>query len=361
MKAWSRQELEKLRTKSVAWYRDHKRDLPWRKTNDAYSIWVSEIMLQQTQVATVIPYFHRFMDQFPTVVDLARADEERVLFYWAGLGYYRRAKQMHVAAKLVVAKHGGTFPSDYDQIISLPGIGRYTAGAIRSFAFDLPSPIVEANTQRIFARLLKLKGQLTDAKIQSELWNFATAILPTRTGSGETNQALMEIGSQICLPKNPHCLVCPLHRMCPTYESGEQAEIPSPKPSKVYEDRTEAALLIHHPKKGYLVRLCLPEERWAGLWDFPRFDVSTLASGESIEESLAAQFLSKYGLAIEVRSLMSSMKHGVTKYRITLHCFEASLSPQSRPDKVGLVWRTIDDLAAMPLSSTGKRLCKQLT
>jgi len=337
------------------------RDLPWRRTNDAYSIWVSEIMLQQTQVATVIPYFHRFMEEFPTVGDLARADEERVLFYWAGLGYYRRAKQMHAAAKMVVAEHGGIFPSDYDQILSLPGIGRYTAGAIRSFAFDLPSPIVEANTQRIFARLLKLKGQLTDAKIQTELWNFATAILPMKTGSGETNQAVMEIGSQICLPKNPLCLVCPLHRMCPTYESGEQAEIPSPKPAKVYEDRTEAALLIHHPKKGYLVRLCLPEERWAGLWDFPRFDVSTLASGESIEESLAAQFLSKYNLAIEVRSLMSSMKHGVTRYRITLHCFEAALSPQSRPNRVGLEWRTRDELATLPLSSTGKRLWKQLT
>jgi A/G-specific adenine glycosylase len=337
------------------------RDLPWRRTNDAYSIWVSEIMLQQTQVATVIPYFHRFMEEFPTVVDLARADEERVLFYWAGLGYYRRAKQMHAAAKLVVAKHGGIFPSDYDEIISLPGIGRYTAGAIRSFAFDLPSPIVEANTQRIFARLLQLKGQLTDAKIQTELWNFATAILPTNSGSGETNQAFMEIGSQICLPKNPLCLVCPLHRMCPTYESGEQAEIPSPKPAKVYEDRTEAALLIHHPKKGYLVRLCLPEERWAGLWDFPRFDVSTLDADESIEESLAAQFLSKYDLAIEVLSLTSSMKHGVTKYRITLHCFQATLSSKSRPDRVGLVWRTRDELATLPLSSTGKRLWKQLT
>jgi len=302
MKVWSTQELQKLRSKSVAWYRDHKRDLPWRRTNDAYSIWVSEIMLQQTQVATVVPYFHRFMEEFSTVGDLARADEERVLFYWAGLGYYRRAKQMHAAAKLVVANHGGIFPSDYDQILSLPGIGRYTAGAIRSFAW-----------------------------------------------------------SQICLPKNPHCLVCPLHQMCPTYESGSQAEIPSPKPAKIYEDRTEAALLIHHPKKGYLVRLCLPEERWAGLWDFPRFDVSKLSAGESIEESLATQFLSKYDLSIEIRSLMSSMKHGVTKYRITLYCFEAALSPQSRPNRVGLEWRTRDQLATLPLSSTGKRLWKQLT
>jgi A/G-specific adenine glycosylase len=361
MKVWSKQELRKLRTKSVAWYRDHKRDLPWRKTNDAYSVWVSEIMLQQTQVATVIPYFHRFMEEFPTVADLASAEEERVLFHWAGLGYYRRAKQMHAAAKLIVAKRGGVFPSGYDQILSLPGIGRYTAGAIRSFAFDLPSPIVEANTQRIYARLLKLKGQLTDTKIQSELWNFATAILPTKTGSGDTNQAFMEIGSQICLPKNPRCLVCPLRGMCPTYESGEQSEIPSPKPAKIYEDRTEAALLINHAKKGYLVRFCLPGERWAGLWDFPRFDVSILVAGESIEESLAAQFFSRYELELEVRSLLSSIKHGVTKYRITLHCFEAALSPKSRPDKVGLVWRTSEELATLPLSSTGRRLCKQLT
>lgn len=361
MKVWSKQEIQKLRVKAVAWYRANKRELPWRETQDAYSVWVSEIMLQQTQVATVIPYFKIFLEEFPTVVDLANATEERVLFHWAGLGYYRRAKQMHAAAKVIVTSHGGKFPSDYDQIMSLPGIGRYTAGAIRSFAFDLPSPIVEANTQRIYARLLQLRGQLTDAKIQSELWNFATSILPRKAGSGDTNQALMEIGSQICLPKNPLCLLCPLRHMCPTYASGEQAEIPSPKPAKSYEDRTEAALLMRHPKKGYLMRLCLPGERWAGLWDFPRFDISNLNKDDSIEASLAAQFHSKYDMNIEVNGLLLTIKHAVTKYRITLHGFEAHLISKSKPEKTGLVWRTKSELASIPLSSTGKRLWKQLT
>jgi A/G-specific adenine glycosylase len=245
--------------------------------------------------------------------------------------------------------------------MSLPGIGRYTAGAIRSFAFDLASPIVEANTQRIYARLLQLRGQLTDASVQSELWTFATAILPSKGGSGDTNQAMMEIGSQICLPKNPLCLVCPVRSMCPTYASGEQDEIPSPKPPKHYEDRIEAALLISHPKKGYLMRLCLPDERWAGLWDFPRFDVSTLMERETVEESLAKQFSKRYELDVEVGLRVSTIKHGVTKYRITLHCFEAKLATRTKPEKAGLVWRSIDEMSMLPLSSTGKRLLKQLT
>jgi A/G-specific adenine glycosylase len=362
MKRWSPEELQKLRKASTKWYRLHRRELPWRATHDPYRIWVSEIMLQQTVVATVIPYYEAFLDTFPDVSTLAAADEQLVLKHWAGLGYYRRAKQLHAAAKRIVQDHDASFPHRFDHILALPGIGRYTAGAIASFAFDQQTPIVEANTQRLFARLLRLKGQLSERAAQHKLWAFAEAILPTKSGSGEINQAVMEIGSQICLTKNPNCSECPLKSLCPTLAAQEQDSIPSPKPAKQYEDRVEAAIIVHDVRLGYLLRLCQPGERWAGLWDFPRFDVTGSVTEHELVRSMEDQFSQRFHRSVEILAETHSLRHAVTRFRITLRCFQgkSKTPPRQTEHQADHRWFSKEAILELPLSSTGKRIAAKL-
>jgi A/G-specific adenine glycosylase len=307
----------------LAWYRCNARDLPWRKTREPYAIWVSEIMLQQTQVATVIPYFERFLVRFPAVRELAAADEHDVLRLWEGLGYYRRARQMHAAARTIVADHGGTFPTDVQAIRDLPGIGRYTAGAIASLAFDAREPILEANTIRLLARLLAYRGDIATASGQKLLWQAAEAILPRR-GSGTINQALMELGGQICTPREPACDRCPLSSLCPTKRKGLQDIIPAPRAKPRVEEVHEAAVAIRHGKKVLLLRRG-NTKRWAGLWDFPRFEFE--ASDDSVRDSqISKQVRRLAGVSIKRPQLITVIQHGVTRFRIRLECFEAQLA-----------------------------------
>ncbi|XZE34711.1 A/G-specific adenine glycosylase [Pirellulaceae bacterium SH501] len=365
MKNWEAGELQQLRKRTKAWFQKKGRALPWRESNDPYRIWISEIMLQQTQVATVIPYFHRFLGAFPTVTSLADAPEEQVLLYWSGLGYYRRAKQLHAAAKVIRDRYNGVFPTVFEAVLALPGIGRYTAGAICSFAYDSRTPIVEANTQRLYARLLRLRGQLTEKPIQDQLWRFASSILPERAGSGAMNQSVMELGSQVCTPKEPSCSECPLRELCPTFAHGEQAEIPSPKPPKVYEDRVEAAILVQNDSRELLVRRCQPGERWAGLWDFPRFDVTTAQSAPQLHQSISEQFESRFGSSICLQEELLQIKHGVTRYRITLRCFRATMNVAANQvseatEERDTQWCSVSNLKEIPLSSTGKRIAQHV-
>lgn len=383
MKDWTAEELTQLRTLAKKWFKKNGRALPWRETSDPYRIWISEIMLQQTQVATVIPYYDRFLNEFPTVSDLAAADEDRVLFHWAGLGYYRRARQLHAAAKQIVTEHGGEFPRTFKEVLALPGIGRYTAGAICSFAYDQRTPIVEANTQRLYARLLHLKEPLSLATSQESLWEFAASFLPIQKGSGDTNQAVMEIGSQICLPKSPLCSDCPLQALCPTVHAQEQHLVPAPKPSKIYEDRNEIALLVRDANQGYLMRKCEAGERWAGLWDFPRFDVTESTNNSTLSplavppddsiacwdnaglQSAVEQFQNRSGAKLSVTNEALQLKHGVTKYRITLRCYSAALEEVSGDahDAAALgnfQWVSIKELKKLALNSTAKKIAKKI-
>ncbi|MCU0712810.1 MAG: A/G-specific adenine glycosylase [Pirellula sp.] len=378
MKRWSKPELSNLRTAAIKWFEQHGRPLPWRSTRDPYRIWVSEIMLQQTVVAAVIPYYHKFLSSFPDIISLANADEQLVLQHWAGLGYYRRAKQLHAAAKVVRDTYHGTFPSDFSQVLDLPGVGRYTAGAILSFAFDQSYPIVEANTQRLYARLLRLPGQLTERPVQTALWNFAESFLPDGPGSGEINQAMMEIGSQVCTPKTPRCTECPLAKYCPTYKHNEQEQIPSPKPAKIYEERQEAVLMIQNTQREFLMRRCGPGERWAGLWDFPRFCVTNCKTEPQIEQHLKAEFAKRFCIRYKITTESSPIKHGVTRYKITLRCFHGlvdgpwqvsenlpeikSTSDQTTSDQTNIEhrWCSLAELSELPLSSTGKKLSIRL-
>jgi A/G-specific adenine glycosylase len=344
-----------MHRKLRSWFRTRSRDLPWRKTNDPYAIWVSEIMLQQTQVATVIDYFFRFLHRFPTVVDLAQADTQEVLKYWEGLGYYRRARQMHAAANQIVAEHAGEFPSNFDQILALPGIGRYTAGAICSFAFDQSQPILEANTQRLYCRLMKWEGDPKSGQSQKALWRFAEEFVPEKN-AGEINQALMELGSLVCTPSHPKCEQCPLQTFCPTFAQNRQADIPKPPKPKEFEHLHEVAWVVWD-RDQVLVRECLPGERWEGLWDFPRFAIE---AEQQLDDERFALLLKRFGLKVHAPTLRMRIKHGVTKYKITLDCFDVQWKAGPQAIIGNYRWLRFDQLHEVPLHSTARRIAKSI-
>ena len=250
-------------------------------------------MLQQTTVAAVVPYFERFIARFPDVQTLATSNVDDVLRLWEGLGYYSRARNLHKAAGVIVIEHDGEFPSDVGVLKTLPGIGRYTAGAIASFAFNLPAAIVEANTERLFARLLALRDDVRSTPSRSTLWEFAESIVPNKR-CGDFNQALMDIGSQICRPVAPDCSKCPLMSCCSAFELGLQNELPIRKARTPITAVTEVCIVIRRGDK-VLLRRRSEEERWAGMWDFIRFE---------IDEGQSRSFLPERTSAAECRSFL---------------------------------------------------------
>jgi A/G-specific adenine glycosylase len=350
----SRRSLAK---KLLAWFAKHARDLPWRRTRDLYAIWLSEIMLQQTQVATVIPYWERFLAQFPDVESLAAAEEREVLRLWEGLGYYRRARQLHAAARKIVEEHGGEFPTEHDAVRGLPGIGRYTAGAILSIGLDQRLPILEANSIRVLSRLTAFEGDPASTAGRKYLWSVAEQILPAKQ-CGAFNQALMELGSEICKPQNPACDRCPVAALCQARQRQLVEQIPRSGKRTNYEDITEVAVIVRE-RGRVLVRHCQPGERWAGLWDFPRFAAtSDGAGGVSIERQVAEHVRELAGLDVIAGRRLTTLKHGVTRFRITLHCYEATRATRARmfADRDSLQWVAIARLSDYPLSVTGRKI-----
>jgi A/G-specific adenine glycosylase len=349
--AWLREFRRRLR----AWYGQHARELPWRGTRDPYAVWLSEIMLQQTQVETVKPYFQRFLTALPTIRGLADADEQQVLRLWEGLGYYRRARQLHQAARRIVADHGGRFPCDPQAVQRLPGIGRYTAGAILSIAFDQRRPILEANTVRVFSRLLAYEGPTTTSAGQKLLWAAAEAVLPSRD-VGRFNQALMELGSEVCRARGPACEVCPAAGLCHAHLRGLQNEIPRPKPRRQFEDVSEAAVLVR--RRGRVLLIQWPEgRRWAGLWDFPRFAVHGNQTAE-IRRALVDNVRRLTGVTISPGEHRKTLRHGVTRFRITLDCYDAEYVSHhgGGTENLAQKWVWPAALEHYPLSSTGRKL-----
>ncbi|SFJ11168.1 A/G-specific adenine glycosylase [Planctomicrobium piriforme] len=360
-----------LRRGLLKWYKQHGRSLPWRETRDPYRIWISEIMLQQTTVKAVIPYYERFLRRFPDLQSLAAASEAEVLQYWEGLGYYSRGRNLRLAAQAVCERHSGVFPSELDAIQGLPGIGRYTAGAIRSFAFDLPAPIVEANTLRLYCRLLGYDGDPRSTAGQNLLWEFAERLQP-RVNAGHVNQALMELGATVCTPVQPACERCPISRYCVAFAENRQAEIPAKKARPRVTQTVEATVAVRRGDQ-YLIRQRTKSERWAGMWDFVRFPVESVTPEQSLTKALQAK-LQKEATeqvhkisAVEVTALMpvTEIRHSVTRYRIRLICLTGELSVEGRVLSVGeetaaLRWVTLEELRGVPMPVTGRQFAGML-
>ncbi len=312
--------IEPIQRALLRWYEAHQRDLPWRRSSDPYAIWVSEVMLQQTQVATVKPYYERFLEQFPTVEALAAAPLDDVLKAWEGLGYYGRARNLHRAAKHVVAEHDGKLPDRVDELLKLPGVGKYTAGALASIAFGLDEPVLDGNVTRVLARVFRVRGDVTKAGTQKALWALARDLIP----SGEAsffNQALMDLGAQICVPRAPRCLACPLYDPCEARAHDEQALLPVKAKRKPVPHHQGAVALVW--KDGKLLLGQRPAQGLlGGLWEFPG---GKLEENETPAACAAREAREELGIEVRVRRFLTTVQHAYTHFRVTLHAFECDL------------------------------------
>ena len=332
--------------------------MPWRADRDPYKIWVSEVMLQQTTVAVVGPFFERFIAAFPTMRALAEADEQAVLKLWAGLGYYRRARHLHQAAQQLIEQFGDHLPDDPAVWTKLPGVGRYILGAVLSQAFDRRLPIVEANTLRVLCRLFAYDADPRSTAGQKWLWQAAETILPEGR-IGEFNQAMMELGSLVCTPKQPQCTACPVAAWCEAKRQNRQSTIPRAKVLKAKIAVREVAVVIEHRGKLLLARRSTAAQRWAGLWEFPHGECSI---NEEMERAAKRIALELTGLDIELGHTIMTIKHGVTHYAITMVCL--------RTRRIGgrlhstfyeeLRWLTPKKLADYPVSSPQRKLIEAL-
>ncbi len=314
----SRGEREAL----LAWYDAERRDLPWRRTRDPYAVWVSEMMLQQTRVETVIPYWHRFLDRFPDVEALARADLAEVYELWAGLGYYSRARNLSRAARAVVERFGGDVPDDVDTLRSLPGIGRYTAGAIASIAFDRPEPVVDGNVERVLARRHGLRGMVKERATARRIWEEA-ARLARGPRPGDLNQALMELGATVCTPRAPRCDRCPLSPSCNARARGDAENVPkrAAKPI-VLAAQSVAALVLRHGR-ALLVRRAAGG-LLSGFWELPGGD---LGRGEEPAAALVARLAERLGVHVTNLSPAGAVSHSLTHRSLRVHLFCATAGP----------------------------------
>lgn len=300
----------------LAWYSENARSLPWRGSRDPYAVWVSEIMLQQTRVETVIPYFEKWIRRFPTVWRLAEAPLDEVLAAWEGLGYYSRARSLHRAAQVVVEKYAGSLPAGTQDLLSLPGVGRYTAGAIASIAFGADEPALDGNIRRVLSRVFNLSIPARSPQGEQILWDLARTHLPPGQ-AGDYNQALMDLGAQICLPRRPRCLVCPVNVDCQAFHLGlqEQRPVLDKKPQTPHYTVTAAViwlngqvLIARRPSNGLL----------GGLWEFPG---GKMQEGEDLPACLQREILEELGIRVEVGPQLGVYRHAYTHFKVTLHAF----------------------------------------
>jgi len=340
-----------LQTRLLAWYHKNKRTLPWRGHPDPYAVWVSEIMLQQTRVETVIPYFERWMRLFPTVRALADASEREVLNAWEGLGYYSRARNLHKAATVIVREHGGKLPESMAELLQLPGIGKYTAGAIASIAFGADEPALDGNLKRVYARLFDVAIPADTPAGERALWEIARKNLP-KGRAGDFNQALMDLGAALCIPKHPRCPLCPLAELCKARENGTQELRPVKRPKKSLPHHVHAAgviqrggkvLLARRPSKGLL----------GGMWEFPNGRVK----GEPAE-ALAQALEAGYRLKVRGKEALGVVQHAYTHFKVTVHAFRCDLLAIS--DDENLRWVAVGKLDEYPMGKVDRRIAELL-
>ncbi len=347
----------------MAWWDAGHADLPWRRTRDPYAVWVAEIMLQQTQIAAVIPYYERWLARFPTVEALATAPLDDVLKVWEGLGYYSRARNLYAAARVVVEQYGGKLPRTVSELTKLPGIGRYTAGAIASIAFDVPAPVLDGNVVRVLSRVFDVDEDVTRPATRRRLWQLAEAVLPA-VRPGDFNEALMELGQQICLPQNPRCLICPLAAVCLARQRGTQPERPVRPPRRrtphfdvvaavIWRDGAPSAggrfLIAQRPLDGLL----------GGLWEFPGGKVEM---GETPAAALRREIREELALEIEPGEPLAPVAHAYTHFRITLLPIHATYV-SGEPQHLGVIdhaWVKLNEVDQYAFAVTDRKIIAQL-
>ena len=306
----------------LLWFDANKRQFPWRKDRDPYRIWVSEVMLQQTVAATVVPFFDRFLERFPNVESLASAQVDEVLHHWQGLGYYRRARMLHQAAQKLVSLGHKNLPDDAEVVRALPGLGRYSTNAILSQAYGRPLPILEANTFRLLARLFGLLDDPRSKTSEAWLWEAAEALVPGDR-PGDFNQALMELGSQLCVGESPSCLVCPAQALCVANLCGLQATIPNTPPKAATTSVSESSVGIVDEQGRWLVVRRPSKGRWGLMWEFPRVEINP---GEEIIGAVKRAAFDLAGLRLVDPQKATKIHHAVTRFKVTLELWTAGMA-----------------------------------
>ncbi len=347
-------DLPALHGAMLTWFERVRADLPWRHRDDPYAVWVSEVMLQQTQVATVVPYYERFLARFPTVQALAAAPLDDVLKLWQGLGYYRRAHMLHRAARQIVAEHGGRLPRDPAALQKLPGVGRYTAGAIASLAYGLDVPALDGNVIRVLARLTDLADDVRRSATQRRLWALAEALLP----HGRTpawNEGLMELGRRVCTPKAPRCAECPLAAHCLAHARGTQQQRPVKSVARKVPHYDVTAGVVRGTDGRVLIARRPPEKMLGGLWEFPG---GKREDGENLPACLRRELREELGIAVEVGTQIGTIKHAYSHFRITLYVYECRIvagEPQCL-ECADWAWVQVEALDDYAMPTTDRRI-----
>jgi A/G-specific adenine glycosylase len=344
--------MSRFASRLLNWYRQNGRTLPWRGHRDPYAVWVSEIMLQQTRVETVIPYFEKWMKRFPTVKALAQSSEQDVLNLWEGLGYYSRARNLHKAAKIVIERYNGQLPQDLDALRKLPGIGRYTVGAIASMAFGMDVPALDGNIRRVLARIFDVNEPADSPAGERILWGLAAKYLPTGE-AGNYNQALMDLGAAVCLPKNPRCLICPVMKLCKAHELGIQESRPVMKPKKKTPHYVHAAAVIEKNGRVLLARRP-PKGLLGGMWEFPNARVN----GDPAKE-LAKAIQTAARLKVRRKDALKVVEHAYSHFSVTVHPFRCELILASKNQNVK--WVRVEELEDYPMGRIDRQIARQLS
>ena len=340
-------------SKLLDWYDHHgRKTLPWQIDRDPYRVWISEIMLQQTQVTAVIPYFLRFMERFPSVASLAAGEADEVMHYWSGLGYYARARNLHRAAQHIEQQHDGEFPSTLEAVMALPGIGRSTAGAILSFCFGQRHPILDGNVKRVLTRFYAIPGYPGTRKVENKLWRLADQLTPANRIEDYT-QAIMDLGAMLCVRGRPDCLNCPLNPDCTAYKQGTWDQFPTRKPKKIKPCRTATMLVLVNGDRSVMLEKRPPSGIWGGLWSLP----------ELPQECVAEEYIrSRFGLAPKKDMDLPSMRHGFTHFDlvITPVKFTVSTMDDCTMDAEEYLWYNVSDPQSVGLPAAINKLLSRL-
>jgi A/G-specific adenine glycosylase len=351
--------MNRLASKLLDWYHTNKRTLPWRGHPSAYAVWVSEIMLQQTRVEAVIPYFAKWMRLFPTVQSLANASERDVLNAWEGLGYYSRARNLHKAAKIVVDQYSGDIPRDLDQLRKLPGIGRYTLGAIASIAFGMDIAALDGNIKRVYARIFDLEVPVDSANGEKILWELADKNLP-KGHAGDYNQALMDLGATICVPKNPRCLICPVMKICRARQRGTQNQRPVKTPKKDVPHYVHAAAVVVQ-RRRVLLSQRPSEGLLGGMWEFPNGRVEGDPAAELpkvLRRAYDIRLKVKRGPSTGKKEPLAIVEHGYSHFSVTVHAFLSELI--SLPEETNLRWVSLNKLDEYPMGRIDRQIARMI-